>query len=195
MRHVLWRIMSRELFFMEDESISKLFSLVLRHQPEALNLDMDNHGWVSVDQLITNLKTMKNIEIDLNKIIQIVETNNKKRFILDETQTHIRANQGHSINVDVELQKQNPPDTLFHGTATRFIESIMEKGLLPMNRQYVHLSKNVEIATDVGKRHGKPIVLIIDSKEMAKNGFDFFLSENGVWLVSSVPSKYISLNT
>jgi putative RNA 2'-phosphotransferase len=128
---------------------------------------------------------------DLIKII--VETNDKQRFIISDDRKKIRANQGHSITVDLELENKIPPDILYHGTAIRFLDPIMNEGLKPMTRQYVHLSVTEKIALTVGKRHGKPIVLYINAKNMYEEGYKFYLSENKVWLVNKVPVKYINV--
>jgi putative RNA 2'-phosphotransferase len=129
----------------------------------------------------------------LNKeiIMEIVRTNDKRRFIIDAGTNRIRANQGHSIEIDLGLEPQIPPDELYHGTATRFLESIMKQGIKPMSRQYVHLSRTEEIAKTVGERHGNLVVLYIDAGAMHKNGCKFYLSENKVWLVDYVPQEYI----
>ncbi|MDR2095148.1 MAG: RNA 2'-phosphotransferase [Treponema sp.] len=171
--------------------ISKFLSLVLRHQPETIHLNMDNNGWVDIDELIHNANEYKHMRLDKEILAEIVKTNDKQRFIIDNEKNKIRANQGHSISIDLALEPQTPPDELFHGTAIRFLESIMENGIKPMSRQYVHLSRTVEIAENVGKRHGKPIVLYINSKAMYENGYKFYLSENKVWLVDYVPKEYI----
>jgi putative RNA 2'-phosphotransferase len=171
--------------------ISKFISLVLRHSPEAIHLNMDKNGWVYIQELIDNANKYKKLELTLDFIKTVVETNDKQRFKISDDGKKIRANQGHSITVDLELECKIPPDILYHGTATRFLGSIMKDGLKPMKRQYVHLSRTEEIALTVGKRHGKPIVLYIDTKKMHEEGYKFYLSENQVWLVEEVPIKYI----
>ena len=180
---------------MDNESknvrISKFLSLILRHSPEKIHLNMDKNGWVYINELIENANRYKNMALTVELIKTIVETNDKKRFIISEDGKKIRANQGHSIAVDLELENQIPPDILYHGTATRYIDSIMKNGLKPMSRQYIHLSRTEEIALGVGKRHGKPIILYIDAKKMNEEGYRFYLSENKVWLVEKVPIKYI----
>jgi putative RNA 2'-phosphotransferase len=131
-----------------------------------------------------------------NELIKtIVETNDKQRYIISDDGKRIRANQGHSIAVDLELESKAPPDILYHGTAIRFLDSILSDGLKPMGRQYVHLSPTEEIALTVGKRHGKPIVLYIDAKKMHEEGFKFYLSRNNVWLVDKAPAKYIKISS
>jgi putative RNA 2'-phosphotransferase len=171
--------------------ISKFMSLLLRHSPETIHLNMDKNGWVSIQELIDNANKYKKIHLTMDLIKTVVETNDKQRFVISDDGQRIRANQGHSITVDLELECKIPPDILYHGTATRFVDSIMRDGLKPMTRQYVHLSRTEEIALTVGKRHGKPIVLYIDSKKMYEEGYKFYLSENKVWLVERVPIEYI----
>ena len=164
----------------------KYMSLLLRHQPEAEYLDMDKYGWVSVQQLISRL------DITISDLEDIVTENNKQRFSFNESKSKIRANQGHSIPVDLQLSELTPPTILYHGTATKFLTSIYEKGLMKGNRQHVHLSHNLETATQVGSRHGTVHVLIIDTKSMIEDGLKFYQSENGVWLTDFVPIKYIT---
>lgn len=146
----------------------------------------DEHGWREVRDL------MENHGYTMEELEAIVATNNKRRFEFSEDKSRIRARQGHSVHVDVELEEKMPPDTLFHGTAKAFIDSIMEKGIIKGNRLYVHLSTTKEIATNVGRRHGEPIVLVIDAKRMAEDSHRFFLSRNGVWLTDYVDPKYIT---
>jgi putative RNA 2'-phosphotransferase len=153
---------------------------------------MDSQGWADIDELINNANKYNNMQLTKEIILEIVKTNDKQRYVIDTETNKIRANQGHSIAINLALEPQMPPDELYHGTATRFLASIMENGLKPMSRQYVHLSRTVEIAENVGKRHGKPIVLYIDTKAMYENGYTFYLSENNVWLVEYVPKEYIS---
>jgi putative RNA 2'-phosphotransferase len=175
----------------EQVKISKFMSLVLRHSPETIHLNMDKNGWVSIQELIDNTNKYKNMHLTLDLVKIVVKTNDKQRFIISDDGKRIRANQGHSINVDLQLECKMPPDILYHGTATRFLDSKMRDGLKPMKRQYVHLSRTEEIALTVGKRHGKPIVLYIDTKRMYEEGYKFYLSENKVWLIEEVPVKYI----
>lgn len=129
----------------------------------------------------------------MDELNEIVETNDKKRYEFSDDKKKIRARQGHSIVVDVELKETTPPDVLYHGTATRFLSSIYENGIIKGNRQHVHLSETVDIATTVGKRHGKPCVLVVNCKKMVEDGCKFYLSNNGVWLTDFVDKKYISL--
>jgi putative RNA 2'-phosphotransferase len=152
---------------------------------------MDKNGWVGIQELIDNATTYKNLHLTIDIIKKVVETNDKQRYILSDDGKRIRANQGHSIAVDLELESRTPPDVLYHGTAIRFLDSIKKDGLKPMGRQYVHLSRTEEIAITVGRRHGEPIVLYIDTKSMYEEVYKFYLSENKVWLVDKVPIKYI----
>jgi putative RNA 2'-phosphotransferase len=173
--------------------ISKFLSLILRHSPETIHANMDKNGWVSIQELIDNANKYKNLHLTIDLIKAIVATNDKQRFIISDDGEKIRANQGHSIKVDLELEIKIPPDILYHGTAKRFLDSIMKDGLRPMKRQHVHLSRTEEIAITVGKRHGKPIVLYIDAKRMYEEGYKFYLSENKIWLVDKVPMKYMKI--
>jgi putative RNA 2'-phosphotransferase len=173
---------------------SKFLSLILRHSPETIHLSMDTNGWVNIHELIVNANKYKNIHLTVDLIKTIVANNDKQRFIISEDGKKIRANQGHSITVNLELESKIPPDILYHGTASRFLDSIMKNGLKPMSRQYVHLSQTEEVAITVGKRHGEPIILHIDAKKMNEEGHKFYLSENKVWLADGVPAKYIKVN-
>jgi putative RNA 2'-phosphotransferase len=166
---------------------SKFLSLVLRHQPEKANLTMDSEGWVDVNELLKKCNLTKSV------LDEIVATNDKKRFAYSSDGKQIRASQGHSIDIDLKLAPKDPPEYLYHGTANHFISSIMKDGLHKMKRQHVHLSQTKETAVKVGSRHGKPTVLKVKSQEMKKDGFEFFLSDNGVWLVDNVPVKYIEV--
>ncbi|MDR0569528.1 MAG: RNA 2'-phosphotransferase [Spirochaetaceae bacterium] len=178
---------------MEHTKISKFLSFILRHSPETIHLDMDKNGWVSVDELIANANTYRNMGLNMEVIKTVVATNDKQRFILSEDGKKIRASQGHSIPIDLELESKTPPDILYHGTASRFLGAILEEGLKPGTRQYVHLSPTEETALLVGKRHGKPVALYIDAKKMHEEGGVFYLSENNVWLTNRVPVQYITL--
>ena len=169
---------------------SKFIALVLRHKPEKIGLTLDEHGWADVDELIE--KTVHSgRKLDKESLEYIVRTNDKKRYAFNDDHTKIRANQGHTIPVDVELKESVPPDVLYHGTAESSLPSIMDKGLLKMKRLYVHLSKDVSTAIKVGQRHGKPVVLLVDSGRMYKDGYKFYLSANGVWLTEHVPAQFL----
>lgn len=171
--------------------ISKLMSLVLRHQPEAIGLQLDENGWANVEELIQKINA-NGTKVDVATILIVVETNDKKRFGFNEDKTMIRANQGHSIEVDLNLTPSIPPDILYHGTADRFVDSILKEGLTKQQRQHVHLSRQIETAKAVGTRHGKPIILHINAKAMRDDGHLFYVSENNVWLVDAVPTQYIT---
>ena len=173
------------------EKISKFLSLILRHKPEEIGLTLNKNGWADIDKII-ELSISKNIVIDEKTIFEVVATSDKQRFSISEDGLSIRANQGHSIAVDLELKPLQPPEVLFHGTATRFWDSIASVGLSKMNRQHVHLTENIDSALTVGARYGKPVLLRIDSHKMSKEGHLFYRSENGVWLVNAVPPQYIS---
>lgn len=166
-------------------------SLVLRHQPEVIGLTLDENGWAHVNELIEKLNA-NGAAADIALIKEVVATNDKKRFAFNEDQTRIRASQGHSIAVELDLKETIPPEYLYHGTAERFLESILSTGLQKQSRQHVHLSATAETAIAVGGRHGKPVVLLIKAKEMHGNGYLFYLSENNVWLTDQVPVAFIS---
>lgn len=172
------------------ESVSKFLSLVLRHKPEEIGLVLDTEGWADLNQLVT-LANAKGTFISHETVLEIVKTSDKKRFALSVDGNRIRANQGHSVAVNLNLATREPPSTLFHGTATRFLKEIREQGLLPGSRQHVHLSVSDTVATEVGKRHGKPAVLVVRASEMHRDGFSFVLSDNGVWLTDTVPAHYL----
>ena len=175
-------------------SISKYLSRHLRHKPHEIDLTIDKNGWANIDELIEKSREHKGRVLTLEMIIDVVKNNDKQRFKISDDGKKIRANQGHSFQVDLELESVTPPDILYHGTAKRFLSKIIETGLLPMSRQHVHLSETEDTAIKVGQRHGKPIVLTIDSGKMSKDGIDFYLSENNVWLTETVPIEYISFN-
>ncbi|MBR0418823.1 MAG: RNA 2'-phosphotransferase [Erysipelotrichaceae bacterium] len=174
---------------MSDTKTSKFISLILRHRPEAIGITLDEHGWADVEELINGINrsrpfTMKDLE-------RIVAQDEKQRYSFNQDKTKIRANQGHSINVDVELKELTPPDILYHGTGMKNVEAIDKEGLKPMGRLYVHLSKDIETATKVGLRHGKPFIYEIDCKSMVNDGYGFYLSKNGIWLTKEVPIRYL----
>lgn len=172
------------------ESTSKFLSYVLRHKPDSIDLNLDSEGWAAVDELITRANESGH-DLTLELTGEVVANNDKKRFALSEDGTRIRANQGHSVTVDLGLAPIVPPGLLYHGTATRFVDSIRKKGLVPGSRRHVHLSADHETAVSVGRRHGSPTVLLVKAPEMARSGYEFFVSDNGVWLTSSVPPEYI----
>lgn len=173
------------------ESFSKFLSLVLRHKPETIDLQLDPEGWVDLDQLIKHANA-HGTQLSRPIVMEIVAINEKKRFSVTPDGSKIRANQGHSVQVDLCLAPQVPPTILFHGTATRFIASIRELGLVPGSRQHVHLSASDATAHEVGKRHGSPVVLSVSALDMHNHGYIFYQSENGVWLTATVPNQYLS---
>ena len=172
------------------ESQSKFLSLVLRHQPQTIGLSLDAQGWADIESLIA-LANAKGQAFSRERIGEIVATSDKKRFAIDATGMRIRANQGHSLGVDLQLEPKQPPSTLFHGTASRFVPSILAQGLQPQSRQHVHLSITHETANTVGARHGKPVVLTIEAQRMHQLGHVFYCSDNGVWLTDCVPAQFI----
>lgn len=177
------------------ERISKFISMILRHKPEVIGITLDEHGWADVNELIKGINdTGEEVEFSKDTLETIVKTDKKQRYSFSQDKTLIRANQGHSIPVDVELEKKEPPKVLYHGTGVKSVKAIQEQGLLPMERLYVHLSTDVETATNVGKRHGTPVIFKVNAEQMQKDGYDFFQSVNGVWLTKEVPTKYLELN-
>lgn len=170
--------------------ISKYLSKHLRHQPERLGLTLAPGGWVSVDHLLTACAAHQ-FPITRAQLEEVVATNDKQRFSFDPTGKLIRANQGHSVEVDLQLEPQVPPDVLYHGTGEKAVELILQSGLIKMSRHHVHLSRDVETARRVGTRHGCPVVFAIAAAAMYKAGFTFYCSENGVWLVDAVPPEYL----
>lgn len=176
----------------ELKTKSKWLSKHLRHSPQKVGLTLEDGGWVTIDAL---LKAANNnhMSMTFRQLDEVVKGNDKQRFAYDSTGKKIRANQGHSVEVDLKLQPLTPPAILYHGTATKNQQSIMEEGILKGRRHHVHLSRETQVAVQVGSRHGKPLVLTIDALAMHANGFDFFKSENGVWLVEEVPPRFISI--
>lgn len=170
---------------------SKYISLILRHKPEVIGITLDEHGWANVTELIEGI--CRTQAFDMEKLEEIVRTDEKQRYSFNEDKTLIRANQGHSIPVDVELEQTMPPEILWHGTGKKYVESINKEGLVSKSRLYVHLSKDYETAVNVGSRHGKPVVYKVLAKQMAENGYSFMLSVNGVWLTKEVPIKYLEI--
>ncbi len=162
---------------MENKQLSKFLSLLLRHRPEVIGLQLDAEGWADLDELLLKLKA-DGKTVSLERIQKVVANNDKQRFKLDLPKNRIRANQGHSIPINLALPKEKPPQVLFHGTATRYLSAIMKEGLVKKNRQHVHLSADRKTAFKVGGRHGKPVILLIDAAQMDRDGQSFFLSEN-----------------
>jgi putative RNA 2'-phosphotransferase len=176
----------------ETTSISKFLSLVLRHQPEAIGISLNEHGWVDVNELLRQAhKHGKVITMDI--LNHVVETNTKKRFAFSDDKQQIRASQGHSIAVELGYEPQVPPLVLYHGTGSQSVESILKTGLEKRSRQHVHLSADTDTAIKVGSRHGKPVVLQVLAQEMYEKGFVFYLSANGVWLTDEVPAEFLTL--
>jgi putative RNA 2'-phosphotransferase len=169
---------------------SKYLSKHLRHQPERLGLTLAPGGWVPVRDLL-NACAAHGMPLSRADLEEVVARNNKQRFSFDESGTRIRANQGHSTDVDLQLEPVVPPDVLYHGTAERNVEAIMRAGLLKMARHHVHLSADIPTARQVGARHGKPVVLRVDAGEMHRDGRQFYRSANGVWLVEAAPPRYL----
>lgn len=176
---------------MNHKETSKYISLILRHKPDVIGITLDEHGWANVDELIAGVAKTHPINMDI--LEQIVAEDEKQRYSFNEDKTLIRANQGHSIPVDVELEEKEPPEILFHGTGEKYVDSINKSGLIPKSRLYVHLSTNEETAYKVGTRHGKPAIYKVKSKEMYQDGYKFFCSVNGVWLTKAVPVRYINI--
>lgn len=176
-----------------EKRISKFLSLVLRHNPDLIDIVPDKNGWVDVNELLEKLKRQR-LYVTSDELKNLVESNNKQRFAFSLDGKKIRANQGHSIEVDLGYQKKNPPNILFHGTAKKNLESIFTSGIYKMDRHHVHLSQDIYTARQVGERHGVSTILKIKSIEMAKNGFDFFLTENKVWLTDFVPVQFIEID-
>ncbi|MCH5267084.1 MAG: RNA 2'-phosphotransferase [Lachnospiraceae bacterium] len=170
---------------------SKFLSLILRHKPEVIGISLDEHGWANVDEVIKGINKTKEFNMDI--LEEIVRTDNKQRYSFNEDKTLIRANQGHSIPVDVELDVVEPPEYLWHGTGEKYVSSINEQGLLPKSRLYVHISGDRETAYDVGRRHGKAVIYKVLSGKMQKDGYIFYRSKNGVWLTKNVPVEYLEM--
>jgi putative RNA 2'-phosphotransferase len=176
-----------------NDNISKFLSYVLRHQPQEIKLELDESGWASIEQLIENSKTYQNRSFTKDDILHVVETNMKKRFDVDQGKLKIRANQGHSVEVFLDLPSVKPPEFLYHGTATRFLPSISLQGLKAMERHDVHLSFDKNTAISVGQRHGKPVVLKIQSQKMFELGYEFKCTKNNVWLTKVVPFEFVEV--
>lgn len=172
-------------------SVSKYISLILRHKPEVIGISLDEHGWANVEELIAGIA--KDRDFTMEMLEEIVRSDEKQRYSFNGDKTLIRANQGHSIPVDVELEHVAPPEYLWHGTGEKYVASIDETGLIPKSRLYVHLSGDEETAVKVGKRHGKPVLYRVNSGKMQQDGFEFYRSANGVWLTKMVPREYLQV--
>jgi len=174
-----------------SKEISKMLSLVLRHAPERIGITLNKNGWTDIKQLISKAKKA-GYKLNLDDLLETVRANDKQRFTISEDGRKIRAAQGHSIDIDLALQSIEPPEMLFHGTASANLNSIFEQGIVSAKRQYVHLSSNEETAFKVGSRHGKAIVLKINTGQMFKEGLKFLKADNGVWLTDHILPKYIN---
>ena len=174
---------------MDLNKTSRFISLILRHRPDTIGISLDEHGWASVEELLAGIS--KTQYIDMAMLEKIVATDSKQRYSFNEGKTLIRANQGHSIDVDVELPKKQPPVILYHGTGEKYVISIDEQGLIPKSRLYVHLSGDEATANIVGSRHGRPVVYEVLASQMYYDGYEFFQSVNGVWLTKEVPVQYL----
>lgn len=174
-------------------STSKFLSLVLRHRPETIGIRLDPQGWVDISQLIS-AANQSGKYLTRSLLERVVKENDKRRFAISDDGQRIRANQGHSVAVDLGLTAVEPPERLYHGTVIRFLDSIHRHGLVSGNRQHVHLSPDIKTASKVGLRRGRPVILVIDSQRMWKDGFEFYCSENGIWLTETVPPEYLTDN-
>ncbi|WP_349948852.1 RNA 2'-phosphotransferase [Lacrimispora sp. BS-2] len=168
---------------------SRYISLILRHKPDVIDITVDEHGWANVNELIEGVNRTHPINMEILK--KIVRTDNKKRYSFNDDMSLIRANQGHSIPVDVELKEKVPPEYLWHGTGEKYVESIDKIGLIPKSRLYVHLSTDIETAVKVGNRHGRSVVYQVNAGAMAKAGYKFYCSVNNVWLIKKVPAEFL----
>jgi len=177
---------------MDDLRASKTLSLLLRHDPGRFGVTLDQEGWIDIAVLLTALAD-NGSPISDEQLTRIVQLSDKQRFAFDESGSRIRANQGHSVKVDLRLTPTRPPDTLFHGTPSRNLESIAQDGLRSGQRHAVHLSSDVETAHRVGARRGSHVVLVVDAASMHADGHEFTVSANGVWLVAAVPARYLRL--
>jgi putative RNA 2'-phosphotransferase len=172
---------------------SKFLSLLLRHRPEEIGLELSSEGWALVSDLV-ELTRAHRVSFTHEQIEQLVRTSDKQRFELSSDGARVRACQGHSLPVDLGLLPQSPPDALYHGTATRFLDAILARGLVRGERRHVHLSSDADVARSVGQRHGEPVVLRVDARGLHDAGFAFFLSANAVWLTEFVPAAYLAVD-
>lgn len=176
----------------KKQATSRFLSLVLRHKPETINLHLDEAGWADVEHLLQRL-TAHGHPTDLESLKEMVRSNNKQRFAFHEDMTKIRANQGHSIQVEHGYEPVAPPEILYHGTAKKSVQSILATGLDKRSRHHVHLSEVLETAISVGKRHGSPVILEVKARLMYQQGYEFYCSENQVWLTEGVPSEFLAV--
>ena len=177
---------------MKTTNISRYIALLLLHHPEKAGLCLDEHGWVEVEALIQGVRR-RYPEFNRAVLDEIVARDSKQRYAYNQDKTCIRANQGHSIPVDVELKQALPPTILYHGTGEKYVESIQKVGLIPKSRLYVHLSTDIQTAIQVGKRHGQPVIYQIDTQQMIHDGFIFYISANHIWLTKAVPVQYLKI--
>jgi putative RNA 2'-phosphotransferase len=173
-----------------NSKLSKFMSFILRHRPDAIGLALDPQGWASIDELVLKGNVPGN-SFSREDLMHVIETSEKSRFSLSADGQYVRAAQGHSVAVNLGLSLQEPPTLLYHGTAKRFLRSILAKGLKPQARQQVHLSVDEATARLVGQRHGNPVVLTVEARCMHAEGFQFFVADNGVWLTDHVPSEFL----
>jgi putative RNA 2'-phosphotransferase len=176
----------------QQKRTGKFISLILRHNPQKIGIKLDLFGWATVDELLAALKRNGH-SLSFPQLEELVSSNDKQRYTFNHDKSCIRANQGHSLELDLQLEAQKPPKWLYHGTASRFLPYINEQGLLRRNRHHVHLSLDKETAHNVGSRHGKPVILTIDTSAMHNDGHLFYCSKNGVWLVEHIPPRYFSV--
>ena len=173
--------------------VSKFLSYHLRHRPDLLNLKLASGGWVEVDKLLQAAEE-RNFSLSFGELQRVVEQNGKKRFSFNPQGNLIRANQGHSVAVDLQLKPLNPPDILYHGTHSDAIVAITQQGLKKMSRHHVHLSSDIDTAKSIGTRRGRPIIIAVNSRAMSEAGYLFYRSDNGVWLSETVPSQYLQID-
>lgn len=173
----------------DDIKLGKFLSFILRHNPGAVDISLDEHGWADVQELLAGVRRSGR-QISMETLERIVRENNKQRYSFNADHTKIRANQGHSLNVDLEFAVAQPPRYLYHGTAARSLPAIRQEGLKKMSRRFVHLSGDFQTAMEVGRRHGPPAVITIDAEAMARDGVTFYLSENGVWQCEYIAPAY-----
>ncbi|WP_296880032.1 GNAT family N-acetyltransferase [Thomasclavelia sp.] len=186
----IWYDMRLEFGKINLNRLSRFISLILRHKPETIDVTLDNHGWLGVDEMLEGIRK-HGYFINQSILDEIVASDEKQRYHYNEDKTKIRAAQGHSVAVDVDMDEKIPPDVLYHGTSTANLKKIEQSGIKKMSRLYVHLSKDAMTAFKVGKRHGIPVVLVIDTKAMQADGYKFYLSANGVWLCDDIEFKYV----
>lgn len=177
---------------MKTIQISKFLSLILRHKPGTVQLTLDENGWADIDHLLAQCAS-HGYRFSKEELFKVVAENDKQRFAINENGTHIRASQGHTISVDLQLEPVAPPAELYHGTVEKFLDAIRKDGLQKMQRHHLHLSDCLDTAVTVGKRRGAPVILTIDSQRMYQDGYEFYRSDNGVWLTAFVPPGYITI--